>query len=148
MPFLSTSLNTGTTKPLGVSTATPILMYFLRIKLSPSSDSDELNVGNSASTLAAAFITNTSGVILTPSFFFSLKTFCSLRNTSRLVISASSNCVTCGICTQLRCKFLPDSFWMRDSFFSSISPNLAKSTFGQGIKPSSLPPALPADAET
>ena len=32
MPFLFTFLNTGTTKPFGVSTATPMLIYFFRIK--------------------------------------------------------------------------------------------------------------------
>ena len=31
IPFLFTFLNTGTTRPFGVSTATPMLMYFLSV---------------------------------------------------------------------------------------------------------------------
>ena len=49
-------------------------------------------------------------------------------------MSASSCWVTCGIIAQLRAKLAPEIFWMRVSGFSSISPNLAKSTFGHGSR--------------
>ena len=65
-------------------------------------------------------------------------------------MSASSNWVTWGIMTQLRCRFGPDSFLMRDNSCSSTSPNLVKSTFGHGNKsrPTPLPPLdAPAEAE-
>jgi len=65
---------------------------------------------------------------------FSVTLVFDLRNASRSVISASSNCVTCGIETQLRCRLAPESFWMRDSGFVSTGPNFAKSTSGQAGK--------------
>jgi hypothetical protein len=58
-------------------------------------------------------------------------------------MSASSCWVTCGIIAQLRARLAPEIFWMRDSGFSSISPNLAKSTFGHGSR---LSPPTEADA--
>src|ERR1700687_3262046 len=52
--------------------------------------------------------------------------------------------------TQLRCRFAPEIFLIRDSGFASIGPNLAKSTCGHGNRPSAAPPAddaaAPADA--
>src|SRR5438874_5741274 len=44
--------------------------------------------------------------------------------------------------TQLRCRFAPEIFLIRDSGFASTGPNLAKSTCGHGNRPSA---ALPAD---
>src|SRR5690606_29536008 len=53
--------------------------------------------------------------------------------------SASSWLVTCGIITQLRCRFAADTFRIRASGFFSIGPKRAKSTFGQGISPRPAP---------
>ncbi|CSI82549.1 Uncharacterised protein [Vibrio cholerae] len=72
-----TSLNTGTTRPFGVSTAIPMFTYFFRIKLSPSSDREELNAGKASSAFAAAFMMNTSGVIFIPVSRFASIAFCS-----------------------------------------------------------------------
>ncbi|MNW62288.1 hypothetical protein D3C74_404080 [compost metagenome] len=94
MPFLLTSRTTGTTRPPGVSTATPMWMYFFMISLLPSSDRALQKRGCASSALAAAFRMNTSGVIFTSSFCFSASMFCSLRKASRSVVSASSNWVT------------------------------------------------------
>lgn len=47
-------------------------------------------------------------------------------------MSASSCWVTCGIASQLRCRFAPESFLIRESGFSSIGPNFAKSISGIG----------------
>ena len=47
-------------------------------------------------------------------------------------MSASSNCVTCGIITQLRARLAPEIFLIRDSGCDSTGPNFAKSTFGHG----------------
>src|SRR4249920_1490395 len=41
--------------------------------------------------------------------------------------------------TQLRCRFAPEIFLIRDSGLLSIAPNLLKSTLGQGSKPSASP---------
>ena len=90
MPFLFTFLNTGTTKPFGVSTATPMLIYFFRIKRCASSVIELLKRGYASNAFATAFIMNTTGVIFTPSFCFSANAFCSLRNASKSVISALS----------------------------------------------------------
>src|SRR6202171_6470607 len=48
--------------------------------------------------------------------------------------------------TQLRCRFAPAIFLIRDSGFTSMGPNLAKSTFGHGNRPSAAPPADDAAA--
>ena len=56
-------------------------------------------------------------------------------------MSASSQLVTCGIMTQLRCRFAPEIFLIRDSGFASTGPNLAKSTCGHGNRASAAPPA-------
>src|SRR6266446_7398348 len=48
--------------------------------------------------------------------------------------------------TQLRCRFAPEIFLIRDSGFASIGPNLAKSTCGHGNRPSAAPPADDAAA--
>ncbi|CSC53651.1 Uncharacterised protein [Vibrio cholerae] len=61
-------------------------------------------------------------------------------------MSALSHWVTCGIITQLRCRLAPEIFLMRDSGCTSVSPNLLKSTFGQGSKPSAAPSPLPEAA--
>ena len=119
---------TGTTKPSGVSTAIPIWKYFFRIRLSPSSEALKLGYFFNAAT--TAFIMKTSGVTLTS--LCSSASF--LRNKSISVISASSFWVTCGIIAQLRARFAPEIFLMRDKGKDSIAPYLAKSTCGQGIK--------------
>ena len=54
----------------------------------------------------------------------------SWRLASRSVISARSCWVTCGRLIQLACRRGPEIFWMRVSGWTSISPNLAKSTTG------------------
>ena len=112
-----------------MSTATPMWKYFLTIRLSPDLSSEALNCGYCLSAVTQALIRNASIVSLKPCF--SVSTVLALRNASRSVMSASSNCVTCGIETQLRCRLGPESFWMRDSGFDSTGPNLAKSTSGQ-----------------
>ena len=56
-------------------------------------------------------------------------------------MSASSNCVTCGITTQFRARFAPEIFLIRDSGRGSIGPNFAKSTLGHGSRLSAPPPA-------
>ncbi len=61
-------------------------------------------------------------------------------------MSASSNCVTWGIITQLRARFAPEIFLMRDSGRTSIGPNFAKSTDGQGSRLSAPPPPMPPAA--
>ncbi len=61
-------------------------------------------------------------------------------------MSASSNCVTCGIITQLRARFAPEIFLIRDSGFDSTGPNFAKSTVGHGSRLSAPPPVMPAPA--
>ena len=61
-------------------------------------------------------------------------------------MSASSNCVTCGIITQLRARLAPEIFLIRDSGRVSNGPNLAKSTFGHGSRLSSPPPLTPPPA--
>src|ERR1700682_5814034 len=48
--------------------------------------------------------------------------------------------------TQLRCRFAPAIFLIRDSGFTSMGPNLAKSTFGHGNRPSAAPPVDDAAA--
>ena len=58
-------------------------------------------------------------------------------------MSASSNCVTCGIITQLRARLAPEIFLIRDSGFASIGPNFAKSTVGHGSRLSEPPPVTP-----
>ena len=70
-------------------------------RLSPSSEA--LNSGNFFSVATAALIMKASMLTLTPLFSFSL--FNCTRNASRSVMSASSWLVTCGIITQLRCRF-------------------------------------------
>ena len=53
---LSVSFMTGTTRPISVSTATPILMYFF-IMILFSASSDELKTGNSINVLQIPSIT-------------------------------------------------------------------------------------------
>ncbi len=146
MLFLFTSLKTGTTRPFGVSTATPMLMYFFSVSFWPSSDRELLKRGICSSAAATAFMMKTTGVNFTSSLRFSASAFCCLRNASRSVISVLSKCVTCGIITQLRLRFAPEIFWIRPSSTSSISPNLLKSTFGHGSMPGIPPPVAAAGA--
>src|SRR5438045_7958594 len=108
---------------------------------SPDLSSEELNCGNCLNELIQALIMKASIVSLKP--FFSVSAVCALRKASRSVMSASSNCVTCGIEIQLRCRYGPESFWMRDSGLDSTGPNLAKSTSGQGGRLNGKPPAPP-----
>jgi len=70
--------------------------------LSPDLSSEELNTGYCRSAVTQALIMKASIVSLKPCF--SVSTVCALRNASRSVMSASSNCVTCGIEIQLRCR--------------------------------------------
>ena len=145
-PFWSAFLMTGTTRPFGVSAAKPTWKYFLRTRLSPSTlvTSEALKSGNFFSAATDALIRNASIVILMPAFSFSLLSW--TRKASRSVMSASSNCVTCGIITQLRARLAPEIFLMRDSGFASIGPNLAKSTAGHGSRLSEPPPLMPPAA--
>ncbi|MNP39054.1 hypothetical protein D3C76_1326100 [compost metagenome] len=90
MLFLFTSLNTGTTRPFGVSTATPMLMYFFSVSFWPSSDSELLKRGICSRAAATAFMMNTTGVNFTSSLRLAASSFCCLRNASRSVISVLS----------------------------------------------------------
>ena len=85
-------------------------------------------------------------VSLNPSFSVTA-VFC-LRKSSRSVMSASSNCVTCGMPIQLRCRFAPESFLMRERGCVSTGPNLAKSTVGQAGRLNGIrrPPRAPRPA--
>ena len=141
MPFLSQSRMTGTTSPFGVSAANPMWKYCFSTRLSPSREA--LNSGNFVSAATHAFIRKARMVNLTPAFSFSLLSW--TRNASRSVMSASSNCVTCGIITQLRARFAPEIFLMRESGFISTAPNFVKSTFGHGGR-LSVPPPVNAPA--
>ncbi|MNY02992.1 hypothetical protein D3C86_1355870 [compost metagenome] len=135
---------TGTTRPLGVSAAKPMLKYFFSTRLSPSSEA--LKFGNFFSAATVALIMKASMVTLTPDFSFSL--FSCTRKASRSVISASSQFVTCGIMTQLRCRLAPEIFLMREIGLFSTSPKRVKSTFGHGSRsrPTPEPPAAAAAA--
>ena len=75
------------------------------------------------SAATTALMRNASGVTFTPDFAFSSFTFA--RKASSSVMSASSNCVTCGIITQLRESAGPEILWMRESGFASIGPYFA-----------------------
>ncbi len=140
MPFWSASRITGTINPLGVSAAKPMWKYFFSTSASPSSEA--LNSGNFFSAATQALIRNASIVTLTPAFSYSL--FSVTRKASSSVMSASSWFVTCGIITQLRCRFAPEIFLMRDRSLRSTAPNLAKSTTGHGSRPGSEPPVAAA----
>ena len=142
--FSCTSRTTGTTSPLGVSTAMPMLTYFLRTTFFSSLDSDEFICGNCCSAVATAFITKTSRVNLMPDSFSASAALSFLRSASRSVTSTSSHCVTWGMRTQFRCRFAPVSFLILVSFCSSVSPNWPKSTSGQGSSPSASPAPPPA----
>ena len=124
-----------------MSAAKPMWKYCFSTRLSPSSEA--LKSGNFLSAATLALIRNASIVTLMPAFSFSLLS--ATRKASRSVMSASSNCVTCGIITQLRARFAPEIFLMRDSGRVSIGPNFAKSTFGHGSR-LSAPPPIPAAA--
>ncbi len=66
--FSSQSRITGTTSPLGVSTAMPIWNNFFITRFSPDSSNEALKNGNSYSAATLALIRNTSGVSLNPLF--------------------------------------------------------------------------------
>ena len=91
--------------------------------------------------MALALSMKANGVILMS--FLAYSAPISLRNASISLMSASSNCVTCGIVTQLRCRFAPEIFFIRDRAFVSIAPNLAKSISGISNTCRPLPPAAP-----
>ena len=88
VPLRSTSRITGTTSPSGVSTATPMLKYFLRIRFSRLRSSDALKSGNCLSAATDAFNRKAIRVSRKPCFFAS--SFISLRKASSSVMSASS----------------------------------------------------------
>src|SRR5579864_8256187 len=128
MSLRSASRTTGTTSPLGVSAAKPRCRYLRTMRLAPSGASAVLKRGNSCSALTQARMMKASGVSFTPAA-------CALslrlaRSCSSSVMSASSNCVTCGMLTQLACRRDPEMRWMRDSGSSAVGPNCAKSTGG------------------
>ncbi len=139
--FWSDSRITGTTSPLGVSTATPMLKYFFSISFSPLASSELLKRGKAFSEATTAQMMKASGVILMPSFSISLP-IC-LRKASISVMSASSNWVTCGMVSQLRCRNSPVSLLILDSVSCSVSPNWLKSISGAGLMPSEAPPLPP-----
>ena len=84
-----------------------------------------------------ALIRKASMVTFTPLFSFSL--LVETRKASSSVMSASSWLVTAGIMMALRNRLAPLIFLMRPSSLRSMGPNLAKSTFGHGIRPSAAP---------
>ena len=114
--LVSTSRSTGTSRPSGPSTAIPMLKYFLSTKALPSSDSEELNVGNAPSPAARALTRKINGEILTspPS---------ALRCASSAVTSISSWWVTWGISVQLRASRRETTFWKLLSGAVSMAPN-------------------------
>ena len=61
-------------------------------------------------------------------------------------MSASSNCVTCGMFTQLACRRGPEIFWIRLSGLVSTGPYFAKSTVGIEGTPDRARRALAAPA--
>ena len=146
-PFLSASRSTGTTRPFGVSAANPTCTYCFSTSWSPSSEA--LKFGNFCNAATQALIRNASMVTLPAlpaAMALAFSSFSATRKASRSVMSASSNWVTCGIIAQLRARFAPEIFWMRDNGLVSIGPNFAKSTFGHGMRLSPPPPETPAGA--
>ena len=128
MSLRSASRTTGTIRPLGVSAAKPMWMYFLRTRFSPLGiqrriESREVmqrpHAGADDEGQRRELDALLGGLLL------SLP-----RSSSRSVMSASSNCVTCGRFTQLACSRAPEIFWMRVSGLVSTGPKAAKSTTG------------------
>ncbi|MNT41214.1 hypothetical protein D3C72_1775680 [compost metagenome] len=140
--FWSTFLITGTSRPSGVSTAKPMFTYFLRMIALPLGASELLKSGSSLSRCAQVLSSNGRMVSLTPAF--SATAFWATRNASSSVISAESNCVTCGTFSQLRCRLAAPTCIRRVIGTSSISPKRLKSTTGIGGMPA--PPVAPAAA--
>ena len=138
--FWSTFLMTGTSRPSGVSTAKPMFTYFLRMIALPLGASELLKSGSSLSRCAQDLSSSGRMVSLTPAF--SATAFCAVRNASSSVISAESNCVTCGTFSQLRCRLAAPTCIRRVIGTSSTAPNLLKSTSGIGGIP--LPAVTPA----
>jgi len=108
------------TKPSGVSTAKPILQYFLKINSLPSSLKDDENLGYFFKEIEQALITKGKIVNEKPlsrAVFFREFLFLSIS-----VISISSFCVTCGRLTQLAWRRGPDIFCIFVNFIFSILP--------------------------
>ena len=110
------------------------------IRFSPLRSSEALKRGMCLSTTTIAFMKNAVRV----SFVSGRSARIFLRNASSSVMSASSNCVTCGIVTQLRCRLRPDSFWILVSGWIEISPNCVKSISGSSGTAKPVPVAVPA----
>ncbi len=87
-----------------------------------------MTAGNSLSAATQAFIRKASGVSLMPRALAA--SLSPLRNASISVMSAQSFWVTCGACSQLRCRLGPEIFWIRLSFWRSIGPKREKSITG------------------
>ena len=111
-----------------MSAAKPTCTYFFITSSPASASSDASKCGNACSACTQARITNASGVSLMPRAAAS--SLSCARVASISVMSASSNCVTCGTLTQLACRRGPEIFWMRLSGLRSTGPNAAKSTGG------------------
>ena len=94
--------------------------------------------GNSFSPATHALIRKASIVTRTSCFLYS--SFSVFRSASRSVMSASSLWVTCGMRTQLRARFAPEIFRIRDSGTTSTSPYLEKSIDGHGSSSRPLSP--------
>ncbi|MNF88695.1 hypothetical protein D3C84_711940 [compost metagenome] len=114
--------------------------YFLRMIALPLGASELLKSGSSLSRCAHDLSSSGSTVSLTPAF--SATAFWAIRNASSSVISAESNCVTCGTFSQLRCRLAAPACIRRVIGTSSISPKRLKSTTGTGGM--SAPPVAPA----
>ena len=106
--------------------------YWRTIRLAPSGSRAELKRGNSASARTQARMMNASGVSLTPAPC--ALSFKPARSCSSSVMSASSNCVTWGMLTQLACRRGPDILWIRDNGSVLTGPYCAKSTAGTAGK--------------
>ena len=138
----SASRITGTISPPSVSAAKPMWQYFLSTRASPSSDA--LKWGNARSAAAHAFTSSATMVTFTPSWACAALT--SLRKASSAVMSASSNCVTCGIIAQLRASAGPAMRAMRESGSRSTGPKAAKLTCGHAGRPAGAEGAAPGAA--
>src|SRR5450830_1310275 len=118
------------------------------MRLAPSADSEALKAGYFFRAVTQALMTKASMVSLTVDLALARAALESTRNCSSSVTSDLSYCVTWGIITQLRCRFGPEIFLMRDRGCSSVGPNLLKSSDGHGSssRPMPWPPAAGAAA--
>ncbi len=120
----------GTTGPFGVSTATPMLMYFSKSKtLTVFGRRRLLKRGICSRAAATAFHDEDRGVYFTSSLRFSASAFCCLRNASR-----SSRYRFCREVRNVRdhhpvtrLRFAPEIFWIRPSSLLQASQTLLKS---------------------